>query len=72
MKTTVYGLLVSHWVTLHGLFMMIGLAIYVTSSHTLYLRRHPSAAIAWVVASFCCPTLNVLLVPKFDQAALMK
>ncbi len=47
--------LVSHWVTLHGLIVMLGLAVYVTASHTLHQRRHPSAAIAWVVALVLLP-----------------
>lgn len=65
MKTTVYGLLVSHWVTLHGLLVMIGLAIYVTSSHILHLRRNPSAAIAWVVALFLLPYVALPLYLMF-------
>jgi len=36
-------------ISLHGLIVMIGLAIYVAVSRTLRQRRHPSAAIAWVV-----------------------
>lgn len=44
-----------HWVTLHGLIVMLGLAVYVTASHTLHQRRHPSAAIAWVVALVLLP-----------------
>ena len=47
--------LVGHWVTLHGLIVMLGLAVYVTASHTLHQRRHPSAAIAWVVALVLLP-----------------
>jgi cardiolipin synthase len=53
--TTTYGTLVGHWLTLHSLIVMVGLAIYVFSSHTLHLRRHPSAAIAWVVALVLLP-----------------
>src|ERR1035437_5287972 len=47
--------LVGHWVTLHGLIVMLGLAVYVTASHTLHQRRHPSAAIAWVVSLVLLP-----------------
>lgn len=53
--TITYGTLVGHWVTLHSLIVMVGLAIYVFSSHTLHLRRHPSAAVAWVVALVLLP-----------------
>lgn len=60
-----YGTLVSHWVTLHGLIVMVGLSIYVTTSHTLHLRRHPSAAIAWVVALVLLPYVTLPLYLMF-------
>ncbi len=44
-----YRYLVDHWMTIHGLTVMLGLAAYVTTSHTLHLRRHPSTAIVWVI-----------------------
>ncbi|MGA7750517.1 MAG: phospholipase D-like domain-containing protein [Gallionella sp.] len=56
-----YRTLVDHWVTLHGLIAMLGLAIYVAASHTLHLRRHPSAAIAWVVALVLLPYIALPL-----------
>lgn len=43
------------WEVLDLLLVAIGLVIYVGASHTLNQRRHPSAAIAWV--------LGILLVP---------
>lgn len=55
MILTMHKLITWHWITLHGLIVMLGLAIYVTSSHTLHLRRHPSAAIAWVAALILLP-----------------
>lgn len=55
MTTMISHLLVGHWVTLHGLTMMLGLTIYVVASHTLHQRRHPSAAIAWVVSLVLLP-----------------
>ena len=57
--TTSYGSFVGQLVTLHGLFILVGLFIYVTSSHTLHLRRHPSAAIAWVVALVLLPYVTL-------------
>ncbi len=59
------GTLVNHWVTLHGLIVMVGLSIYVTTSHTLHLRRHPSAAIAWVVALVLLPYVTLPLYLMF-------
>src|SRR5712671_7087775 len=40
---------------------MIGLAIYVAVSHTLHRRRHPSAAIAWVVTLVLLPYVGLPL-----------
>ncbi|BCK88528.1 major cardiolipin synthase ClsA [Sideroxyarcus emersonii] len=60
----IYESLIGHWVTLHSLIAMAGLAIYITSSHSLHLRRHPSASIAWVVALVLLPyaTLPLYLI----------
>ncbi len=63
--TTSYGSLVGQLVTLHGLFILVGLFIYVTSSHTMHLRRHPSAAIAWVVALALLPYVTLPLYLMF-------
>ena len=49
------------WVTLHGLVVLLGLAAYVIASHTLKQRRHPSAAIAWVVSLILLPYLALPL-----------
>ena len=49
------------WVTLHGLVVLLGLAIYAIASHTLRQRRHPSAAIAWVVSLILLPYLALPL-----------
>ena len=53
--TAMSDVLLGRWVTLHGLIVMLGLAVYVIASHTLHQRRHPSAAIAWVVALVLVP-----------------
>jgi cardiolipin synthase len=63
--TMSYGSLVGQLVTLHGLFILVGLSIYVISSHTLHLRRHPSAAIAWVVALVLFPYVTLPLYLMF-------
>ena len=42
-------------ITLHGLMVLLGLGIYATASHTLRQRRHPSAAIAWVISLVLLP-----------------
>ena len=59
--------LVGNWVTLHGLIVMLGLAVYVTASHTLHQRRHPSAAIAWVVSLVLLPYVALPLYVMFGN-----
>jgi len=53
--------LLDHWLTLHVLTVMAGLAIYVTSSRTLHLRRHPTVAIGWVIALIFLPYISLPL-----------
>ena len=46
----------SQWgLTVHGLVTLAGLVVYVIASHTRHQRRHPSAAIAWVVSLALMP-----------------
>lgn len=47
--------LLEPYLSIHGLAVLISLLIYVVTSHLLEQRRHPTAAIAWV--------LFILLVP---------
>lgn len=56
-----------HWVTLHGLVVMLGLAIYAIASHTLRQRRHPSAAIAWVISLVLLPYVALPLYLMFGS-----
>lgn len=44
-----------HWVSLHGLVTVLALGIYLMASHSLRQRRHPSAAIAWLVSLAMVP-----------------
>jgi cardiolipin synthase len=60
-----YASLLGHWITLHGLFVAVGLLIYAATSHALHLRRHPSAAIAWVVALVLLPYVALPLYLMF-------
>jgi len=59
------------WVTLHGLIVMLGLAIYVAASHTLRQRRNPSAAIAWVIALVLLPYVALPLYIVFGNRKRM-
>jgi cardiolipin synthase len=60
-------LLTRHWITLHGLVVFTGLAVYITASHTLHQRRHPSAAIAWMVGLALMPYVSLPLYLMFGN-----
>lgn len=62
-----YKFLTFNWVTLHGLVAMLGLTIYAIGSHTLRQRRHPSAAIAWVVSLVMLPYVALPLYLMFGR-----
>ena len=58
----------SHWgLTVHGLVTLAGLMVYVVASHTRRQRRHPSAAIAWVVSRALMPYLALPLYLLFGS-----
>ncbi len=60
-----------HWITLHGLVVLAALAVYVVGSHTLRQRRHPSAAIAWVISLLFLPYLALPLYLVFGSRKLV-
>lgn len=66
MSEPIYG----HWLTLHSLIVMLGLAVYVIASHTLHQRRHPSAAIAWVISLVLLPYVALPLYLIFGSRKL--
>jgi cardiolipin synthase A/B len=49
------GLTIAYWATLHGLVTVVAVLFYVITAHVRQQRRHPTAAIAWI--------LFILLVP---------
>ena len=61
----IHDLIVRHWEVLDALLAVIGLVVYVAVSHTLHQRRHPSAAIAWVMAILLLPWLALPLYLAF-------
>ena len=50
------GLTVAYWLTLHGLVTVVAVLLYAITSHLLQQRRHPTAAIAWVLFILTCRT----------------
>ena len=51
------GLTLAYWLTLHGLVTLLAVLIYVVTAHVLQQRRHPAAAIAWVLFILLIPYL---------------
>ncbi len=39
----------THWLTLHGLVTLVAVLLYIVTAHVLQQRRHPAAAIAWML-----------------------
>ena len=67
----VSDLISRHWLTLHGLLVVLGLAIYVVGSRTLQQRRRPSAAIAWVIGLIVLPYVALPLYLVFGNRKLV-
>ena len=47
----------SHWLSWHGWLTLLSLLIYLTASRIQKQRRHPSAAMAWVLSLVLMPYL---------------
>ena len=60
-------LIARHWQILDALLVAGGLVIYVVASHTLNQRRHPSAAIAWVMGFLLVPYVTLPLYLAFGS-----
>jgi cardiolipin synthase len=59
--------LARNWLTVHVLVVALGLGVYVMASRALYQRRHPSAAIAWVVMLTLLPYVALPLYFMFGS-----
>ena len=57
------GLTLAYWLTLHGLVTLLAVLTYIVTAHVLQQRRHPTAAIAWV--------LFILLIPYVALPAFL-
>ncbi|MDE2095403.1 MAG: PLDc N-terminal domain-containing protein, partial [Burkholderiales bacterium] len=51
------GLPLTFWLTIHGLATALAVLVYVITAHVLQQRRHPTAAIAWVLFILLLPYL---------------
>jgi cardiolipin synthase len=57
-------------ISVHGLIVMIGLLIYVLTTHSLQQRRAPTAAISWVMAIALIPYVGLPLYLLFGTRKL--
>ncbi|MDR0378412.1 MAG: phospholipase D-like domain-containing protein [Candidatus Accumulibacter sp.] len=57
----------ANWHILDILLVMVGLGVYVSVSQTLNQRRHPSAAIAWVLGILLVPYVTLPLYLAFGS-----
>ena len=51
------GLSLPYWLTVHGLVTIVAVLLYAITAHVLQQRRHPTAAIAWVLFILLMPYL---------------
>jgi cardiolipin synthase A/B len=51
------GLTLAYWLTVHGLVTFAAVLLYAITAHVLQQRRHPTAAIAWVLFILLMPYL---------------
>jgi cardiolipin synthase len=49
------SLTLAYWLTLHGLVTLLAVFTYVVAAHLLQQRRHPTAAIAWMLFILLAP-----------------
>jgi cardiolipin synthase len=61
-----------HWLTLHAIVVVLGLVFYVTASHVRRQRRHPSAAMAWVIALALMPYIALPLYLLFGNRKVLR
>ncbi len=66
------GLIAAHWLSLHGLFTVTSLLVYVVATHALQQRRHPSAAIGWVLFMLLLPYAALPLYLLFGTRKLAR
>lgn len=63
---------VSHWLSIHGLMVAMGLLIYVLTTHSLQQRRAPTAAISWVLTIALLPYVGLPLYLLFGTRKLVR
>jgi cardiolipin synthase A/B len=62
----------AHWLTAHGLITIVAVLVYVVTAHVLQQRRHPTAAIAWVLFILLAPYLALPAFLMFGSRKLAR
>lgn len=62
----------AYWLSLHGLAVVVGLLVYVIASQTLQQRRHPAAAVGWVLVMVLVPYVGLPLYLLFGMRKLVR
>lgn len=66
------SLIPPRWLSLHGLFTVTCVLVYVVTTHVLQQRRHPSAAIGWVLFMLLLPYAALPLYLLFGTRKLKR
>ena len=61
----------THWLSVHGTIVTIGLLVYVLTTHSIRQRRTPTAAISWVLVIALIPYVGLPLYLLFGTRKLM-
>lgn len=62
-----FGLDTTYWLTVHSFFTIFAVLIYAVTAHVLQQRRHPTAAIAWVLFMVIAPYIALPLFMTFGS-----
>lgn len=62
----------AHWISLHGLAAFAAVTIYIWTTRSLRQRRHPSAAIAWLLSLVFLPYLALPAYFLFGNRKVLK
>ncbi len=66
------GTAILPWLTLHGLVTLVAVLFYAVTSHVTHQRRHPAAAIAWMLFILLLPYLALPVFLAFGSRKLQR
>jgi cardiolipin synthase len=61
----------SQWLSVHGLIVVIGLLVYVLTTHSLQQRRSPTVAISWGLTIALIPYIGLPLYLLFGTRKIV-